>query len=557
MRRLALRIAIGLALLAPIVVTGVARAQPAPSAPNKDAPIKEMSASPGASGGEGGGFGRDVSIRPATKEDPFLQTIVGQPSGEPTGSDPSSRCLRMAWKDYTSIPGAPVSIVDVAVKKMIDKNAAMCVINGYVAPQVGFRLLIPIDTWNGKYMQNGCGGQCGGLIAIPCEVQVTRGYSCLAADQGHHGTTYDSVWAIGNAPAQIDRAWRSTHVAAIAGKFLTEDYFGKPPVHAYYQGASTGGVQGLVEVQRFPMDFDGIISGEGGPRRFYPPGVTPPNNGGKRLLDNGKPIILADEIRMIHKAVIDRCDAYDGLKDGIITDPLSCDFKPKSLLCAGPKTATCLTQKQVDALEAVYADGGAAMGSELGWIGAFVAQDGTAGRYAKAPPAVGPDNSFMEGYGPPNPDLSAFKARGGKFITYVGWWDETAAPLGQIEYYEKVERTMGGRAQTQDFARLFVIPGQSHIPGNIGAESIDYIGALEDWVEKGKAPDVLIGHKLKWISQMMGPMYLDKDLVPANYLYSRPQYPWPIVSRYKGKGDPDDAASFGPWDPVKKQWVKQ
>jgi hypothetical protein len=264
---------------------------------------------------------------------------------------------------------------------------------------------------------------------------------------------------------------------------------------------------------------------------------------------------------MLHKAVMEKCDAEDGLKDGIITDPRACAFQPKDLLCKADKTATCLLQKQVDAVDQVYATG-PQKGSELSWIGAYVAEDGSRGRYLRPTPAVEPQSTFTSdtlfGHtgGPANPDLSGFKSVGGKMILYQGWADEVVDPIGPTEYYEKVERVMGGRAQTQDFFRLYMIPGQGHIPGNVGAESTDYVQALENWVEKGQAPDVIIGHKLKWISQMMGPMYLDKDLQPSNYLYSRPIYPYPIQARYKGKGDPDDAASFGPWDSTKKAWVK-
>ncbi len=521
-------------------------------------PAAPLTAAPGKSGGEGGGFGKDVTLRPATKEDPFLQTIVGQPSGPPQGNDPQSKCLRMAWGDYTDIKGAPTSIVEVSVIIGSDEKTAICKVDGYVNPQVGFRILMPLTTWNGKYMQNGCGGQCSGPIYIPCEVQVLRGYACLAADMGHRGTTYDTVWAIEDPFAMIDRQWRSTHVATLAGKEITTRFYGSPPKYSYYHGASTGGMQGNTIAQRFPNDFDGIIAGEGGPwrnpRPRAPEGVV---TGGRALSDaKGVPLVSPAEIRMLHKAVMDRCDNKDGLKDGILTDPRMCDFKPVKLLCKGDKTDNCLTQTQVAAIDRVYDEGrGPQLGSEIAWIGAFVAADGSAGRYARKPPAVSPQSSYTSNEPAPNPDLSGLKAAGTKFILYTGWADEIIDPIGPLEYYEKVEKIFG-RKDTQSFFRFFIIPGQSHIPGGVGAESINYIEALENWVEKGQAPEVLIGHKLKWISQMMGPMYLEKDLQPSNYLYSRPHYPYPIQARYKGKGNPDDASSFGPWNPTTGKWVR-
>jgi len=520
-------------------------------------PSAPATASPGKSGGEGGGFGRDVTLEAATKANPYLRTIVGQPSGPPKGDDPQSKCLRMAWGDYTDIAGAPTSITEVSAKVGGDGKTMICQVDGYVNPQVGFRILMPLTTWNGKYMQNGCGGACGGPIYIVCEVQVLRGYACLAADLGHRGTTYDSVWGIEDPMAQIDSQWRATHVATLAGKAITTRYYGTTPKYSYYQGASTGGRQGNTIVQRFPEDFDGVVAGEGGPNRNPQP-LRDGNviTGGRALSGaDGVPLLSPADIRMVHAAVMAMCDATDGLKDGIITDPRACAFKPADLLCKGEKTVACLTPVQITALEHVYDEGrGPQLGSEIGWIGAYVAADGTAGRYARAKPAVAPTSSYTGGQGVPNPDISAFAAHGGKFILYQGWADEVVDPIGPTQFYEKVEKLFG-RKQTQNFFRLFMVPGQSHIPGGAGAESIDYIGALEDWVERGKAPDMLVGHKLKWITQMMGPQYLDKDLQAANYLYSRPVYPYPIQAHYKG-GDPDQANSFGPWDPATGKMTK-
>lgn len=522
------------------------------------APPTEVSAAPGKSGGEGGGFGKDVTLKAATKADPYLQTIVGQPHGPPQGNDPQSKCLRMAWGDYTDIAGAPTSITEVSAKVGGDGSTMICQVDGYVAPQVGFRILLPLTAWNGNYMQNGCGGACGGPIYIVCEVQVLRGYACLASDLGHRGTTYDSAWGIEDPLAVIDSQWRATHVATLAGKELTRRFYGTAPRYSYFQGASTGGRQGNIIVQRFPEDFDGVVAGEGGPNRNPMPvhGPNDPTTGGKALLGpDGVPLLSPAEIRMVHGAVMTLCDGLDGLKDGIITDPRTCAFRPASLTCSGARTADCLTPLQVTTLERVYDAGrGPQLGSEIAWIGAYVAADGTAGRYARAQPAVKPQSSYVGGYGPPNPDLSAFAARGGKFILYQGWADEVVDPIGPTQYYEKVEKLFG-RPATQRFFRFFIVPGQSHIPGGAGAESIDYIAALENWVERGKAPDVLIGHKLKWISQMMGPQYLAKDLQPSNYLYSRPVYPYPIQPHYKG-GDADSADSFGPWDPATKRFVR-
>ena len=531
-----------------LILASTAFAQPPPAAP--------LSASPGRSGGEGGTSGpTNVTIRAATKDNPYLGTIVGQPRAMPTGNDPATRCIQIAYSDFTTIKDAPTQIVDAAVRPTKGDEPAMCVINGFIAPQVAFRLWMPLTTWNGKYMQNGCGGRCGDFLPDQCEIQSKRGYACLANDLGHKGTTYDNVWAIDNIAGEIDFGFRATHVATLAGKVITEKYYSQKPKYSYFIGASTGGRQALVIVQRFPLDFDGVIAGVAGvPVPGQPPGMRGIGVG-SLLYANGKAVLSPEDIRMVHQAVVARCDAEDGLKDGIITDSRGCPFQPKELLCTGDKAPTCLTKIQVEALDAVY-ETGTQRGSELGWIGAYVAADGSAGRYI-------PKNSL--GYSYPyswvfndtsNPDIRAFKNAGRKFIMYAGWADEVVNPLGSSSYYDTVERVIGNRKDTQDFFRLFMIPGEAHIPGGVGAESINYLYALEDWVEKGKAPDRLIGRKLKTIKQMLGPIVLESDMRPDNYLYSRPHYPYPIQSRYKGKGDPDDAANFGPWDPSSKKWVK-
>ena len=515
------------------------------------------SVAPGRSGGEGGGSAAvDASVKEATKEDPIFRSNVGQPAPPPTGDDPASRCYKIAYADLTTIKDAPTQIVDVSIRPATATAPETCVVNGFVAPQVGFRMWLPMTKWNGNFMQTGCGGRCGDILTTSCEYLHTRGYACMANDLGHKGTTYDNVWAIDDIPSEIDFGFRATHVAAIVGKVLTEKYYGKPHKYSYFVGASTGGRQALVAVQRFPEDYDGVIAGEPG---MGPPGGLRGNGnavgGGRMLYADDKPLVTPDEILMLHAAVMARCDQDDGLKDKIILDPRSCAFEPKDLQCKGEKAPGCLDKAQVEALTRLYATG-PMKGSEIAWIGAFISADGGPGRYI---------NRSSLGYSYPyswvfndntNPDIRAFKAAGGKFILYVGWNDEVVLPRGPVDYYETVERLMGGRTQTQDFFRFFVIPGQSHIPGNVGAESLDYVMAMENWVEHGKAPDVLMGRKLKRITQMMGPMYLPKDLQPSNWLYSRPLYPYPIQAKYKGSGDPDAAESFGPWDPVKKAWVK-
>ena len=473
-------------------------------------------------------------------------------TGTPPGGDPAAACAKLKDVDFSLTPDAPSLIVS-AVAKPADKDMPPhCLVNGRIAPTIGYRMWLPLATWNGKFAQTGCGGRCGDILDDGCQIVVARGYACLSADLGHKGTFYDDLWAIDNVPGEIDFGFRATHVSNITGRVVTEAFYGAKPRYVYYFGASTGGRQGLVEAQRFPADFDGIIAGEPAMGR---PGASPPEVGPAlrasvaALHDDGKPILSPDEVMMVHAAAVAACDMDDNLKDGFISDPRGCGFRPAELACPEGRTSGCLTPRQVGGLDQVYANG-AMPGSEKGWIGAYVGPNGTPGRYGWRL-----KNAYKYPYAwifndATNPDLRAFKARGGKLILYQGWADEATYPLHPVLYYETVERLMGGRAATQDFFRLFMIPGQTHIPQvGGGAETVDYLSYLEAWVERGQAPDVLRAEKMKRLARFAGPVTYAEFLTPDNVAFTRPVYPYPVQARYKGRGDPGQAESFAPFVP--------
>jgi feruloyl esterase len=467
--------------------------------------------------------------------------------------DAAATCAALVKADFSATRDAPSLVVSAEVKAATDEMPRHCLVNGQIAPTIGYRMWLPLDTWNGKFAQGGCGGRCGYILNEGCEVVMARGYACLAADLGHKGTMYDNLWAIDNVPGEIDFGFRATHVANITGKVLTTHFYGTAPHYSYYFGASTGGRQGLVEAQRFPEDFDGIIAGE---PAMGPPGVAHSELGSMlssavaSLYVDGKPVVSPAEIRALHERVIASCDLDDNLRDGFISDPRNCSFDPAEMLCKAEKTAACLLQPQVAALRRIYTLG-PQRGSEKAWIGAYVAADGSAGRYG---------SRFANTYNYPyawifndaqNPDIRPFKKRGGKLIIYQGWADEATYPTNALEYYETVERLMGGRAATQDFFRFYMIPGESHIPGNGGAENVDYLSYLEAWVERGEAPDVLLATKLRKHERFAGPVTYRMYLDPANVVFSRPVYPYPIRARYL-RGDPNQASSFVPNDPARQ-----
>jgi len=367
-------------------------------------------------------------------------------------------------------------------------------------------------------------------------------------------------------------------VAALAGKAITEHYYKTPSAKSFFSGCSSGGQQALSEAQRFPWDFDGILSGApsptfSGPMMYY--------------LWSARALIgTVDraDLELLHAGAVAKCDMDDGVGDGVIGDPLHCPFDPAELLCKRGQTAHCLTTAQVAAIRKVYSGpttsqgeriytGGPLPGSELNWMtddlsGAYVL-GGNAAPWSKEyfayvgfMPAPGPtwkpeDFDFDRDYkrlrmaeslfgAADNPDLRKFKAAGGKLILYQGGADQSDIPTDAIDYYETAEKTMGGRAATQEFFRLFVIPGMNHCNGGAGAFAIDYLTYLEAWVERGEAPEAMIG------AHVRSDNYDDWTrfpLNPAKVSFTRPVYPYPVRAKYKGAGDPNSAASFGPIRP--------
>jgi feruloyl esterase len=330
-------------------------------------------------------------------------------------------------------------------------------------------------------------------------------------------------------------------------------------------GCSTGGRQGLVEAQRFPWDFDGIIAG------------APVINASHVIMtalwrslavagEGGNPIFNQKDARLVDQAAVSACDRNDGLQDGVIEDPRTCRFDPASLACKAGKTSDCLSAHQVQAARTLYAGlvnskgerliAGVLPGSGIG-DPAAVNPVRDFFRYMAFFPDPGPrwqssDFNFEQDYkrfgtmealySAANPDLRRFKAAGGKLILYHGWSDFTISPLDTIDYYESAVRTMGGRSGTEDFARLFMIPGMQHCIGGEGAFAIDYLSYLEAWVEEGRPPDRVLSAHVEG-ADASAPLEFPLDPT-LSVTFTRPVYPYPLQVRYRGSGDPRDAANF-------------
>jgi hypothetical protein len=540
----------------------------------------------------------------------LLMTLLGAMSREveavPTTTDtgPTTRCEELTSTDFSGIQDAPTQIVNAKLVEASAGQQPYCKVQGYVWPQVGFELWLPVLNWNGKLFEVGCGGSCGSVFwAILCPLQ--RGYACIASDMGHTGKSQDLSWSYNNLQAQIDYDIRGTHVTALAGKAITARYYSKASDKAYFMGCSTGGRQALAEAQRFPWDFDGIIGLDGSPSFTA---INMEYLWGERALrgEGGRSLLSHKDLQLVHNEALARCDMDDGVKDGIISDPYHCNFDPSELVCKAGRKAECLTEAQVEAVKKVYAGPvtskgekknylrGSAPGSELGWVdyqGLEYVQSGNGlggleewslevFRYMAFTPAPGSrwkltDFDFDRDYkrlgvlaalvDVTNPDLRAFKDAGGKLIYAYGMNDQNSDPAAMMDYYDNAEKVMGGRARTQEFFRLFMVPGMDHCTGGDGAFAIDYLTYLENWVERGEPPDKVIGahvdnrylqeHSVfegKQSGEWMGALMLMSKFpldstIPVTF--TRPIYPYPTRAKYSGSGDPNDAASFGPVEP--------
>lgn len=453
-----------------------------------------------------------------------------------------------------------------------------CRVTGYVLPANHFEVRLPTHSWNEKFYMAGCGGYCGSVMDRPgftnaMNYGLLRKYAVATTDMGHWGKSmFDGTWAYNARQQEIDFGYRGTHEVTQAAKAIIKAYYGKGPVHSYFAGCSNGGRQALMEAQRYPEDYDGIICGAPaldwtGLVGIHACWIIQANTG-----KDGKPIIDWDDLALISKAVYERCDQKDGLKDGIVVDPRECDFDPESLLCKGDQKEGCLTAEQVNALKKMYGGakdskgnqiyaGGLAMGSETFW-GLWVI-GGKPGPYGGILPALmsmladdhirytafetdcpsctplgfnfdtDPEKmAYMAKLlNATSPDLKKFNAKGGKMIMYQGWADPAVTPLRTVEYYEGVIKEMGGLEQTQRFCRLYMVPGMAHcnIPPGVGPDQFDLLKPLEDWVEKGIAPEQIAASQT------------DKE---GKVTRTRPLYPYPQVSVYKGSGDVNDAVNF-------------
>ena len=482
------------------------------------------------------------------------------------------------------LPEAPTSITQAEVVAAYDDVPEVCRVNGIVAPDIQFELRMPTARWNGKFMHYGCGGACGVVYRPQLEEPLARGYATVASDMGHTGAPNNWAFTYANLQALIDFSFRATHVVTLAAKEVVKAYYQQAAKYSYFMGCSTGGVQGVIEAQRYPHDFDGIIAGA----PAYSNGPSYIEWGMRANLDaGGRGIVDPGKLPLLRTAVLAACDRLDGLEDGILQDPRACKYDPAQLQCpAGQDAVTCFTPDEVRVVKMLYAgptnskgeslsygQGGLSYGSEYEWAPLYIGAKGMPGRsggffgtgfgngiYAPDAANAGkrydfdadPANDNLYFMGPTlqwlryagNPDLRRFRDRGGKMILWHGWDDNEVAPGASADYYETTTNTMGGPAATQKFFRLFMLPSTAHCRRGPGGDAVDWISYLENWVEKSQAPAEVIVHHFVREQNYLGLPRPRYPLPAGSYDRTRPMYPYPAIARYKGKGDATQAASW-------------
>jgi hypothetical protein len=449
---------------------------------------------------------------------------------------PVKSCADIKALDLSRGEAGPARID--SAELVAEGSQQFCTVKGYVAPAVNFVVRLPTSSWTQRYLQLGCGGYCGGATLTSgsvdrqssgCTAYEDKEMVVASSDLGHRrsGTFFpDGVWAVENPGAIVDFAYAGNHKTALAVKAIVRAFYGQAPKFSYFSGCSDGGRQGLEEAQRFPEDFDGIVAGSTTLDVVATNTVWHAWNARVNSGADNMPILTADKIPALARAVRDACAGPDGL----IADARACRFDAHALVCKlGQSDASCLTAEQADVVTKIWDGpvdetgehlfpGGLPRGSELAWIGSMVPAA------VDAPLSLATSSDFQWSWDfpdflsalgeitgvtnqnmkftraefdrlnrlaglfePSDPDLSRFAARGGKLIMWHGWADSGSAPLGSLNYFDAVHHAMGNEAAGRTIA-LYLPPGVYHCSGGPTPARADYLSPLMAWREDGAAP---------------------------------------------------------------------
>jgi feruloyl esterase len=437
---------------------------------------------------------------------------------------------------------------------------AFCRVQGVAKPaedsQIQFEVWLPAAKWNGKFRGIGNGGYAGSISQNELAAAVAAGYAAASTDTGHRAGGTDASWALGHPQKVIDFGWRAIHETAEKGKAIAAAFYGDAPRRSYFSSCSNGGRQALMEAQRFPEDYDGIVAGA--PANYWTHLMTRAVWDVQALMNDPAAYIPASKIPAVDAAAVGACDALDGVKDGVIDDPSRCKFDPAVLLCKGGDADSCLTAPQVGALRKLLSGPRTSKGETL-FPGSAPGGATGSGGWSSWLTGTAPGKSLGYAFGTQffanmvfenaawdfhtfnvdrdvkladdklagtlnstDPDLKRFHDRGGKLILYHGWSDAAIPPENAIDYYTSVVRQMGLK-NVDGFVRLYMVPGMQHCGGGPGPNVFNMPAALERWVEEGAAPAQIIARK-------------DQR--------TRPLCPYPQTAKYTGKGSTEDAANF-------------
>lgn len=519
---------------------------------------------------------------------------IAQPAG--TNQTAGGSCENLAKLDLPNVSittaatvpaggfvGPPQNFTGRDLSAFYKKLPAFCRFVAHARPSADsdiiLELWMPASGWNGKLQGLGNGGFAGLIDTFELGAAVAKGYAAVATDTGHTGSPIDAAWALGHPEKIADFGHRGIHEMTRVAKLVIPQFYGSPVKHSYFAGCSDGGREAMMEAQRYPDDYDGILAGA--PANYWTGLLALGVVVTQAVTATPASFIPPAKIAAIGNAVDAACDKLDGVADGILNDPRQCHFDPASIQCdAGQDSDKCLTAPQVTALRAAYAGLRDAGGRQIfpgylpgaeqggnGWgtwitgaaparslmaffgIGYFsnMVYDNTDWTYksfkleSALATAKAKSASALDAV---NPDLTPFRSHGGKLILYHGWDDPAIPALNTVNYYDEVVAKLG-QANTDAFARLYMVPGMQHCDGGPGpttfgqsasspAEDPEHNArvALENWVEQGTAPSTLIASKESTGTSQ------------GSATMTRPLCPYPQFAKYKGSGDTNSADSF-------------
>ena len=493
-----------------------------------------------------------------------LTACGAPPAASPQAPGDGAAANRARCEALRDLPNLTITMAKIVAAD--GDTPSYCYVRGALPPGIAYHVQLPLPAdWNGRFLKFGDGTKDGDLDYA--DHRLAEGYAVANSNMGHDAGAEPGAWfAFDNRQAEIDFGYRAVHLTANAGKTLVAAYYERPAARAYFEGCSTGGREGLMEAQRFPDDFDGIVAGApvfryeelNAGHTWLLQRVFRNGYAGNLAFDadgDGTPESLR-KLEILADAVLARCDANDRIEDGVIDEPLTCDFEPRRDLaahqCANDVDGdACFTAAQMQTIDDFYRGPydsagtsiikGRAFGAERGWTEylphagnrmfpehLYNSRDHTAFLFYEHDPGVPVPRANDLSYVPnktatppewawwqfdiddltagkadlmkslvnaTEPDLTRFLARrDGKLILWHGWNDAGAPPEPTLDYYEEVVAATfdGDAAKAREHARLFMFPGMGHCGGGPGPNTWDALGTLVAWVENGTAPEFVI-----------------------------------------------------------------